>query len=634
MFDFDYLIAVLVFLMITWINFSKKQVLKDTNRRIFLYYLGIGVCDIILDMISSYIIGLHDPDLNQSGTIVTTLLYILQALLPYCMLIYGLSLRNIPREKIIKEIILLSIFPILMMGSVILNVFYGFYFSFDAFGYYIHGPAYIAMYIYATCLTMCLGMLIFVFRDDFMPEKRKVLWQLLFIEASCVVLQAIHTDILLTGFGIGLGLVVLMQTINNPLSKIDNLTGKLDQGSMYATIEELLSKGVSFHILSLNISQLRQINTIFGTKAGDRYILQLMEKIDQFIHVPVFRMAGKRFAAIFVDHEEYAIAKSKVKHIMTSNTEPSIIPFPVEVCTISFANELENVDAIIGYMDFLSAKVENKKGQKLMESNEATLKAYMYQNEVEKFLPEAIEKNYFQVFYHPIYDVQQQKYVAVEALSRLYHPELGYISPDIFIDIAQKNGQIREIDDLQFENICRFFDKNRFLLKCMDNVKVNVSPLDIIHSGFGERRLNRIHQYQLPPSFFQFEITETLATVYSDAVIKDIEILEKEGIRFCMDDFGSGYANLNSVIQIPFVAIKMDRSLLFGILEDKRKAQLYKGTVEQFKYLDLKIISEGVETKEEYELLKSWGVDMVQGYYFSRPLDEMDLIKTMKKNMN
>ena len=103
----------------------------------------------------------------------------------------------------------------------------------------------------------------------------------------------------------------------------------------------------------------------------------------------------------------------------------------------------------------------------------------------------------------------------------------------------------------------------------------------------------------------------------------------KDGIGLCLDDFGSGYANLNTVMQLPFSVIKLDRSLLFHICTDERAASFYQSVVSTFQHMGYRIISEGVETESEMELLSSWGVDMIQGYYFSRPLPPEELLKLL-----
>lgn len=240
-----------------------------------------------------------------------------------------------------------------------------------------------------------------------------------------------------------------------------------------------------------------------------------------------------------------------------------------------------------------------------------------------------IAEDLFEVYYQPVYSLHQQRYVTLEALSRLRHPELGWISPDIFIRLAEKNHLITQITELQLRRVCRFLCENPALRASIANVKINLSPLDLIQSESGSHLVRILGEYGLPCSCFQFEITETVATEYSASLTRVAESLQAAGIGLCLDDFGSGYANLNTVMQLPFSVIKLDRSLLFHICTDKNAALFYQSIVSAFCRLGYRIVAEGVETQEEMELLRSWNVDMIQGYYFSRPLPPDDLLRLL-----
>ena len=136
------------------------------------------------------------------------------------------------------------------------------------------------------------------------------------------------------------------------------------------------------------------------------------------------------------------------------------------------------------------------------------------------------------------------------------------------------------------------------------------------------------------PSEPEAESTETVATECNAGLRRVAEEFTDAGIGLCLDDFGSGYANLNTVMRLPFSVIKVDRSLLFDICRDEKRAIFYESVVETFHKMNYHIVSEGVETQEEMEQISSWGVDMIQGYYFSRPLPEKELLELLKKQDN
>ena len=168
--------------------------------------------------------------------------------------------------------------------------------------------------------------------------------------------------------------------------------------------------------------------------------------------------------------------------------------------------------------------------------------------------------------------------------------------------------------------ICAFLKEHPELMEQIQGVKVNLSPMELLKKGHIQQLVDTIRDSGLPPSFFSFEITETVATDYSETLWKTIDLFTSAGIGLCLDDFGSGYANLNSVLKLPFSVIKMDRSLLSGICTDEKSAALYRNTVSVLQNMGFTVVAEGVENPAELELLSDWGVDMIQGFYFSPPV--------------
>lgn len=314
---------------------------------------------------------------------------------------------------------------------------------------------------------------------------------------------------------------------------------------------------------------------------------------------------------------------------MDELTDAQAAPTPVILCGVVNAEKLGTSGLVLDYAEYLESLVSQSGETQVIQNDRKTMDSFHYNKQVEQFLHRAIAEDLFEVYYQPVYSLHRQRYVTLEALSRLRHPELGWISPDIFIRLAEKNHLITQITELQLRRVCRFLRENPALRASIANVKINLSPLDLIHSESGSHLVRILGEYGLPCSCFQFEITETVATEYSASLTRVAESLQAAGIGLCLDDFGSGYANLNTVMQLPFSVIKLDRSLLFHICTDKNAALFYQSIVSALCRLGYRIVAEGVETQEEMELLRSWNVDMIQGYYFSRPLPPDDLLRLL-----
>ena len=190
---------------------------------------------------------------------------------------------------------------------------------------------------------------------------------------------------------------------------------------------------------------------------------------------------------------------------------------------------------------------------------------------------------------------------------------------------------ILDLGVAQLHNICRFVKENSDILSMVDNIKINFSPLQLMKLDYCQKMIQIIKSYDLPCSFFQIEITETVATEYNASLHQVIKEFNNANIKICLDDFGSGYANFNTVLKVPFSTIKLDRSLLFDICDDPKVASFYRNISNSLIDMGYKVVAEGVETKVELDLLRRWGIDYIQGYYFSKPVSSKEIMNILKK---
>ena len=336
--------------------------------------------------------------------------------------------------------------------------------------------------------------------------------------------------------------------------------------------------------------------------------------------------------------EEYEYYLTQLKRMFDGNSKLNvnnkIITMPVIISGIMNAQKLGDSGLILEYAEYLEALSAKNGLTEVIQDDYQTMNGFLYNKRVEQYLHKAITEDLFEIYYQPVYSTQKKCFITLEALSRLQHPELGWIAPDVFIQIAEKNHMIEQITDLQFSRVCRFLGENRYLMRHLLNVKVNLSSLDLMRNDCSRHFIRIMDAYKIPHNWIQFEITETVATECNAGLRRVAEEFTDAGIGLCLDDFGSGYANLNTVMRLPFSVIKVDRSLLFDICRDEKRAIFYESVVETFHKMNYHIVSEGVETQEEMEQISSWGVEMIQGYYFSKPLPEKELLELLKKQDN
>ena len=632
MYNADFLIAAVVILLLVLRNFLDQKRAEDLNSRVFLFFAVIGILDVIAELVSNYYITSGDGDFGLAAVVTTTIFYLFQALLPYALLCYIMTLHD---NKLIsvKKMLLAGLATILLVSIVLTNPFTEKLFYFDVSAGYVEGPWYRLMYYSALFHLAVILILVTSWRKEFGPQKTKVILVILILYGCGGVIQLLHYPLLMIGFGMSLGILALFLTINNPNANRDSLTGVYNHLYLTRRSDELIAAGKSFHIITIYLYQLKHINKVAGVEGGD-YILQLTaKKLEELCGSRVFRITGKRFLVLTMSLQEYEYYITQIKKMfetdMQMDADSSKPATPVILSGIVHGQKLGASGLMLEYAEYLESLSMQNGMIEVIQDDQQTMDGFLYNKKVEQYLHTAIAQDLFEVYYQPVYSTAKNDFVTLEALSRLHHPELGWIAPDVFIQIAEKNHMIEQITDLQFKRVCMFINEHRDLMKKLFNIKVNLSSLDLMRSDCSSHFIRMMDDMDIHHDWIQFEITETVATEYNAGLGMVIDGFMAAGVRLCLDDFGSGYANLNTVMRLPFSAIKIDRTLLFDICNDKKRAMFYQSIVETFHRMGYSIVTEGVETEEEMSLLSSWGVDMIQGYYFSRPLPVDELLKLL-----
>lgn len=634
-YNLDFLIAGLVLLLIVFYHYweyDNKQRLDSTNNRIFRFFIATALADVSFDLLSSVLIMDERPGLANMTNLVLTIFYILQLVYPLALVFYAQTLREVSFDKIKKEMLVWTLPPALILCLVLSNSWTGLLFSVDVGGVYHHGPLYLLMYGYAFVYAWVLILLTLIHKKELSKRSVAVLWEFLLIESGCVLYQALHSSCLTTGFGIGIGVTVLYLTIGNPSSYMDHMTGAFDKHYFDTWFHEQRLKDKPVHMITITLPRLQHINRVMGTHVGNQLLKQITETLQQIDpHVQVFWVSGKKFFLVMQTLADYERTRDEVMAFFrkTFDTDGGPVAFPAIICGIIHGERLPE-NSFLAYVDYMAGLVKNSRETVLIQSDDKMMNGFLYERKIDIFLREAIDRDLFDVYYQPIYSLEKGGYVTLEALSRLWHPSLGYVPPDVFITLAEKNGQILKIGLLQFRRVCRFVKENEWIMREIRNIKFNLSPVEILEYDHVKALLDIIREFGLNPSYFQFEITETAATEYSAQLFEALDLIQKAGVTLCLDDFGSGYANLDMILKLPFACIKIDRSLLRGLGEEPKVAFFYHSLVSVLNAMHYRVVAEGVETEEEKDKLSQWGVDMIQGFYFSKPLSSPEIAALLK----
>ena len=238
---------------------------------------------------------------------------------------------------------------------------------------------------------------------------------------------------------------------------------------------------------------------------------------------------------------------------------------------------------------------------------------------IEQEMETAIKIGQMQVYYQPKHDAKTQKLIGAEALLRWIHPEMGFISPGEFIPIFEQNGFVEKADAFVWEQTCKYqrewIDKGLPVVP----ISVNASRQDFDTPEILNHSIDILQKYNLSPSLMHVEVTESFFSDLSSEAIARMGIIRKNGIHVELDDFGTGYSSLHSLAELPIDVVKFDMSFVRR-LHEPREQLVMQGCVDLIKRLQMKTIAEGVEDANTSQMIADFGIDAIQGYYYSKPL--------------
>lgn len=259
---------------------------------------------------------------------------------------------------------------------------------------------------------------------------------------------------------------------------------------------------------------------------------------------------------------------------------------------------------------------------------------YKIKADLNNIISRGIKNHGFMVYYQPIYSVEKKKFISAEALIRLNDPKWGFVSPELFIAAAEKNGTILHIGKIVLEEVCKFISSNKFKELGLEYIEINLSVAQCLQSDLVEIISSLLKEYNVKPNQINLEITEREDVFDQNIFIENLKKLRELGISISLDDYGTGYSNILRIVNLPIEIVKIDKSFVDQYEKTEMKSVI-KNTVTMLKEINKKIVVEGVETKDSLENFSNLKCDYIQGYYFSKPLDQNSFItKVLEMNNN
>lgn len=423
------------------------------------------------------------------------------------------------------------------------------------------------------------------------------------------------------------------------MSYYDDITGIPNRKMFIKKFEELINNNSNsksqLGIIFFDIDNFKNINDTYGYEVGDEMLLKLCERIENILdgRHTFARFGGDEFVIAFSN----IITDKEISEFLDELLLRLRKPFEVNnkkiYCTISigvsvYPKDSNRLEVLLKTADMAlnSAKEEGKNRYKFFDIDISNILKRQY--EIEKALRTAIENNEIFMVFQPKISINGEKVNGFEALVRWVNSELGFISPAEFIPIAENSGVIIDLGKYIIEESFRKCSELCCSNKSNFHIAINISDIQLREEGFISFVSEMLEKYNIPPEYIEFEITEG---VIMQSVVKNIELLielKRLGVSIALDDFGTGYSSLSYLKRLPIDVLKIDKSFVDGIGVDEKSEYIAESIIKLSHSLNLKVVAEGVETKEQLGYLNKMKCDIAQGYYFSKP-EKFEVIKEM-----
>ena len=403
----------------------------------------------------------------------------------------------------------------------------------------------------------------------------------------------------------------------------DDLTGLYNKNFFYEYASRYMREHPEQKMdsVALDIEQFHSVNELSSREFGDRVLRVLGEEIQRFLSETegiASRIEADRFNIFCKPQADYTALLDRFQEKVNELSENTSLRLRMGV--MPWQEGLEPVQAFDRAWSACSLVRGDKKH--LMIYNEEIRSRENYNQRLVNDLRRALNEHEFKVYYQPKYNIQcdPPRLVSAEALIRWQHPELGLIPPADFIPLFERNGQISTIDNYVWAEAARQIAVWKEKFGTTFPVSVNLSRVDVFDMKLENILEGLIRDNGLDHSSLALEVTESAYTENAGELLSVMERLREKGYEIEMDDFGSGYSSLNMLSSMPVDVLKMDRAFIRNIEHSKKDFRLVKLILDIARNLKMPVIAEGVETERQLTLLKDAGCDLVQGYYFSRPV--------------
>ena len=485
---------------------------------------------------------------------------------------------------------------------------------------YTAGPAVMVTYFFTGMFILVNIVFTLAKRKEANHRRSQVILSWLALWLAAAVVQFFNNELLLVGYAGALGVLVIFFRLENPEYLTDAVTGLFNQDGLLLYARKLYNEQKPFSLMSiwwnLGISRADE-------GAREQAVMAAFAKrLPKLDHTSVFKMADDEVWMIFEDMEHVEDTVEKVRSFVEYGRRELGGMAQAAFTYMPDAAMVGDYQEMVHLMQYARWKSSDHSTSNFKQVDMDFVEQMRKEKSMEQMLDEAMKEDRIEVFYQPIFSTRAKKFVSAEALVLMRDLDGNLVPPGALISVAEANGKILQLGEIVFEKVCRFFTKEQLEQYGLHYIEVNLSVIQCGYPGLADDYIGIMEKYQINPKYINLEITESASMAAKKTLLENMRRLMEYGVYFSLDDFGTGQSNLNYIVDMPVNIVKFDREMSQAFFQDEKAKYVMNAAMQMIHGMKLKIVSEGIETEEQYLAMEELSIDYIQGYYFSKPLPE------------
>jgi EAL domain-containing protein (putative c-di-GMP-specific phosphodiesterase class I) len=495
---------------------------------------------------------------------------------------------------------------------------------------YTEGPSVLMTYL-STCSFLVTNFILTIRkRRQANPRRTQVVLMWLGIWFAAAIVQFLNNELLLVGYAGAVGILIIFLRQENPEYMTDRATGLFNQDALLLYARKLYNMDREFSVLSiwfnLGISQ---------ADDGEREQAVMVEFARRLPNLPatrVFKMADDEVWMVFDDLSQAKDTMERVKVFIESGRKEIGVMAQVEYTYMPSSLLAGDYQEMVHILQYARWKGQDHSISNFRQVDRKFVVQMKQEKAMELMLDQAMKEDRIEVFYQPIYATREHRFVSAEALVRMRDTNGQLVAPASFIPVAERNGDIIQLGEIVFDKVCRFFTEEQLERYGLHYIEVNLSVVQCGYKQLADDYIRIMEKYRMHPDCINLEITESASMSAKKTLLGNMCRLREYGVHFSLDDFGTGQSNLNYIVEMPVDIVKFDREMSQAFFRDEKAQYVMNAAMQMIQGMQLKIVSEGIEDKQQYLEMEKLGIDYIQGYYFSKPLPEKEFLAFLHKN--